>query len=116
MANLVDFDTLYGHRQDAAGFAGALSEFDRAVPDILDCLREDDLLLIMADHGNDPTDQSTDHSREYVPVLCFSPSGKRGVDLGVRSSFSDAGKTVAEYFGIPNSLAGESFLSMVMGA
>lgn len=115
MANLVDFDTLYGHRQDAAGFAKALSEFDSAVPDVLDCLRKDDLLLIMADHGNDPTDQSTDHSREYVPVLCFSPSGKRGVDLGVRSSFSDAGKTVAEYFRISNSLAGESFLSLVMG-
>ena len=115
MANLVDFDTLYGHRQDAAGFAKALSEFDSAVPDVLDCLRKDDLLLIMADHGNDPTDQSTDHSREYVPVLCFSPSGKRGVDLGVRSSFSDAGKTVAEYFRISNSLAGESFLSLVLG-
>lgn len=115
MANLVDFDTLYGHRQDAEGFAAALEEFDAALPRVLSVLRKDDLLLITADHGNDPTDRSTDHSREYVPVLSFSPSGSGGVDLGVRTSFSDAGKTVAEFFGVSNTLAGESFLSLVAG-
>ncbi|MBI4417767.1 MAG: phosphopentomutase [Ignavibacteriales bacterium] len=114
MANLVDFDALYGHRQDADGFARALEEFDEAVPELVASLKEGDLLVITADHGNDPTDASTDHSREYVPLLCFSPSGQHGVDLGVRSSFADAGKTVAEFFGVSNQLAGESFLSMVV--
>lgn len=113
MANLVDFDTLYGHRQDAEGFAAALEEFDSALPRLMAVLGKDDLLIVTADHGNDPTDRSTDHSREYVPVLCFSPSGAGGVDLGVRSSFSDAGKTVAEFFGVSNTLAGESFLPLV---
>jgi len=114
MANLVDFDTMYGHRQDPEGFAKALKEFDAALPEIQRCLRDDDLLIITADHGNDPTDNSTDHSREYVPLLCFSPSGNKGVDLGRRETLADAGKTVAEFFGIRNQFAGKSFLSMVM--
>jgi len=113
MANLVDFDVLFGHRQDAEGFAKALQEFDSSLPAILDCLNEGDMLMITADHGNDPTDQSTDHSREYVPILCSLKGGKKGVDLGIRRTFADAGKTVAEFFGVPNSLAGTSFLSMV---
>lgn len=116
IANLVDFDTLYGHRQDPGGFANALEEFDQSIPEIKGCLGEKDLLMVTADHGNDPTDRSTDHSREYVPVLCYSRTGKQGVDLGVRRSFADAGKTVAEFFGLQTSgsLAGTSFLSMIL--
>jgi phosphopentomutase len=113
MANLVDFDMQYGHRQDPAGFARALEAFDKVLPEILGILSGSDLLMVTADHGNDPTDSSTDHSREYVPMLTFSPSGSKGIDLGVRSTFADAGKTVAEFFQVPNSLSGTSFLSMM---
>jgi phosphopentomutase len=113
MANLVDFDMLYGHRQDPKGFAVCLEEFNRSLPDIQQCLGEGDLLMITADHGNDPTDSSTDHSREYVPILCLAKGGKSNVNLGARSSFSDAGKTVADFFDANNVLAGQSFLSML---
>jgi phosphopentomutase len=116
MSNLVDFDMLYGHRNDPKGFAGAMEYFDSRLGVIIEELRGDDLLLITADHGNDPTTPSTDHSREYVPILCFKKSGKSGVDLGVRKSFADAGKSVAEYFNVDESgvLAGESFLQMIL--
>ena len=114
MANLVDFDMLFGHRQDPEGFAKALREFDLSLPALLDCLKEGDLLILTADHGNDPTDQSTDHSREYVPLLCYARNGKKGVNLGTRKTFADAGKTIAEFFEVSNSLAGTSFLSLVM--
>ena len=116
MTNLVDFDMLYGHRQDPQGFARALEEFDASLPDLLECLRSGDLLMITSDHGNDPTDMSTDHSREYVPLLCYSPSGKRNVNLGVRTSFADAGKTVARYFDLQSTdqIAGNSFLDAVV--
>jgi phosphopentomutase len=90
--NLVDFDQLFGHRNDAAGFYGALREFDRALPSMLSTLREDDLLFITADHGNDPTTASTDHARECVPLLAAGPR-VRAVDLGRRSTFSDLGAT-----------------------
>ena len=112
MANLVDFDMLYGHRQDPEGFGRALEEFDSALPDILSVLNKEDMLILTADHGNDPTDSSTNHSREYVPLLTYNPSGNKEVDLGTRLSFADAGKTVAEFFGVPNGLSGTSFLSM----
>jgi phosphopentomutase len=108
--NLVDFDQLFGHRNDAAGFYGALREFDRALPSILSTLREDDLLFITADHGNDPTTPSTDHARECVPLLVAGPR-VRPVDLGRRSTFSDLGATVAEWFGISFRGRGRSFLS-----
>ncbi|MBI5473317.1 MAG: phosphopentomutase [Ignavibacteriae bacterium] len=111
--NLVDFDTLWGHRNDPEGMARELAAFDRALPRIVETLRDDDVLMITADHGNDPVTPSTDHSREYVPVLCYSASKKVGVDLGTRATFADLGKTVAEYFGVENSLAGTSFLSQV---
>jgi len=115
MTNLVDFDMLYGHRQDAKGMAGALEYFDAALPRILETIQGDDLLLITADHGNDPTDNSTDHSREYVPLLAYGRNGKKGVNLGVRSTFADAGKTVAQYFGVDEpSLAGTSFLDSIV--
>lgn len=113
MANLVDFDMMFGHRQDPGGFAASLSEFDVALPEIRECLEPGDLLMITADHGNDPTDQSTDHSREYVPLLVYGPAARKGIDLGVRRSFADAGKTVLEFFGVENRLSGTSFLSLV---
>jgi phosphopentomutase len=116
MANLVDFDMLYGHRQDAKGYAKALEEFDLKIPEIQKCISDGDLLILTADHGNDPTDQSTDHTREYVPVLCYTTSGKKNVDLGIRNSFADIGKTVAEFFDIAHaqSLSGQSFLTDIL--
>jgi len=116
MANLVDFDMLYGHRQDALGYANALEEFDGKLPEIQKCIGDGDILMLTADHGNDPTDHSTDHTREYVPILCYTTSGKKNVDLGVRSSFADVGKSVAEFFDAPQapSLAGQSFLSALL--
>jgi phosphopentomutase len=107
-ANLVDFDMLYGHRNDAPGYARALEELDRAVPRLLERLRPGDLLAITADHGCDPTTPSTDHSREYVPLLVYAP-GRRGGPLGLRDTFADLGATVAEFFGAPSAV-GKSFL------
>jgi phosphopentomutase len=109
-ANLVDFDQLFGHRNDVAGFHGALREFDAALPSITSRLKEDDLLFITADHGNDPTTPSTDHAREVVPLLA---AGMRVVprDLGERDSFSDLGATIAEWFGLSFRGRGTSFLS-----
>ena len=107
-ANLVDFDQLFGHRNDAAGFYGALRELDRALPSMLDALREDDLLFITADHGNDPTTPSTDHARECVPLLVLGPA-VRPVSLGVLDTFSDLGATVADWLGISFRGRGKSF-------
>lgn len=113
-ANLVDFDQLYGHRQDAAGFAKALEAFDASLERITGAMRPDDLLMITADHGNDPTDASTDHSREYVPILAKLAGTDSGVDLGTRSSFADLGATVLEHLKVPSEgLAGSSFLYLV---
>ncbi len=109
-ANLVDFDQLYGHRNDAQGFYQALREFDRALPSLISPLKEDDLLFITADHGNDPTTPSTDHSRERVPLFAIGPA-VRPVDLGVRRTFSDLGATVGEWLGVSYRGAGSSFLS-----
>jgi phosphopentomutase len=108
-ANLVDFDQLFGHRNDVAGFYGALREFDAALPSITSRLKEEDLLFITADHGNDPTTPNTDHAREYVPLLA---GGMRVVprDLGERDTFSDLGATVAEWFGLSFRGRGKSFL------
>ena len=111
--NLVDFDALYGHRNDPHGFARALEEFDAALPQIVEGLGPEDLLLITADHGNDPTTPSTDHSREFVPLLCLRRSRPAGANLGSRSTFADVGKTIADYFGVPNALTGVSFLTSV---
>lgn len=109
-ANLVDFDVYFGHRNDPKGFAEKLEEFDDFLPALLKNLDESDRLIITADHGNDPTTESTDHSREYVPLLFYSKN-EAGKNLGIRSTFSDVGKTVADYFDINNNLNGESFLS-----
>lgn len=114
MANLGDFDTLYGHRNDPKGFAGALEEFDREIPGILETLSAGDLLILTADHGNDPVTASTDHSREYVPLLCFTPGGQPGNNLGTRRSFADVGKTIAAWLGVDNPLPGDSFMSSLV--
>jgi phosphopentomutase len=108
--NLVDFDVYFGHRNDPEGFAKKLAEFDQFLPEFLSKLDDSDQLIITADHGNDPTTPSTDHSREYVPLLYYR-KGMAGKNLGVRKTFSDVGKTVAEYFGIGNKLNGISFLN-----
>ncbi|MHB1264769.1 MAG: phosphopentomutase [Gemmatimonadaceae bacterium] len=111
-ANLVDFDQLYGHRNDSAGFYEALREFDAALPALLSHLQEDDLLFVTADHGNDPTTPSTDHARECVPLLAFGPA-VRPVALGVRDTFSDLGATVAEWLGVAFRGQGTSFLPQI---
>lgn len=108
-ANLVDFDVYYGHRNDTEGFAVALKEFDDSLPLILEQMDSTDCLIITADHGNDPTTPSTDHSREYVPLLFYKKTSE-GKNLGIRESFSDVAKTVAEFFNVENSLNGVSFL------
>jgi phosphopentomutase len=107
--NLVDFDVYFGHRNDPEGFAAALSEFDNFLPSFLNRLDENDAFIITADHGNDPTTPSTDHSREYVPLI-FYYKKLNPKNLGVRSTFSDVGKTVADFFKVENSLKGKSFL------
>jgi phosphopentomutase len=113
-ANLVDFDTLYGHRNDTAGFAAALRAFDDAVPALLGALREDDLLFITADHGNDPTTPTTDHARECVPLLACGPR-VRASDLGERATFADLGATAAEWLGVGFRGRGTSFLPALLG-
>ncbi len=109
-ANLLDFDQQYGHRNDVPGFYGALRRFDAALPALLSALREDDLLFITADHGNDPTTPSTDHARECVPLLAAGPR-VRPRDLGRRSTFADLGATVADWFGLAFRGRGTSFLA-----
>ena len=111
--NLVDFDMLYGHRNDVEGYARALEEFDARLPEIQQAMRDDDLLMLSADHGCDPGDVSTDHTREYVPVLVWGRRARRGFDLGIRTSLADIGQTVAENFGLKLQ-AGRSFLSEIL--
>ncbi len=115
-ANLVDFDTVYGHRNDVAGYAANLERFDARLPELLAMLREDDVLVITADHGNDPTTPSTDHSREHVPLLVFGPRVKGGVDLGTRATFADLGQSLAENFGVGPLTNGRSFLGALTGS
>ena len=110
-ANLVDFDTLYGHRNDIQGYAANLERFDARLSNLLPRLRRDDLLVITADHGNDPTTPSTDHSREHVPVLVTGQQVRKGVDLGTRATFADLAQTLAEAFAIPRMTHGTSFLA-----
>ncbi|RXZ78234.1 phosphopentomutase [Paenibacillaceae bacterium] len=109
--NLVDFDSLYGHRRDPHGYAGALEVFDQALPELVKQVQEDEVLIITADHGNDPTFAGTDHTREYVPLLVYSPSFGQPRSLGVRSSFADISATIAEAFGVTGTGRGTSFLS-----
>jgi len=109
--NLVDFDTLYGHRNDVPGYARNLEALDARIPEILGALREDDVFLLTADHGCDPSDVSTDHTREHVPLLVRGARVRPGRDLGVRSTFADLGATLADNFGVGPLAAGTSFLS-----
>lgn len=113
-ANLVDFDMLWGHRNDPVNYAKGLEEFDTRLPEILGALQEGDFVLITADHGCDPTTPSTDHSREYVPLLVAGPPIKSG-DLGTRKTFADVAKTISDYFEVNYETVGESFLEEILG-
>ena len=112
--NLVDFDMLYGHRNDVDGYAAALTEFDGQLRKLLPMLKEDDLLFITADHGCDPSTPSTDHSREHVPLLAYGAKIKAAYNLGTRSTYADLAATVAEYFGVKANIAGTSFLREIL--
>ena len=114
-ANLVDFDTQYGHRNDVAGYAANLERFDEQLGRVLDRLGESDLLIITADHGNDPTTPSTDHSREHVPLLVSGQRVRRDVALGTRRTFADLGQTLADNFGVGPLAHGSSFLDALLG-
>ena len=110
--NLVDFDMLYGHRQDINGYAKALTEFDRYLPEITTKMRDDDILVITADHGCDPGDNSTDHTREYTPLIVYGKSVKP-INLGTRKTFADIAATVADYLDVDFKCDGESFLNII---
>jgi phosphopentomutase len=112
--NLVDFDTQYGHRNDVEGYARNLERFDGRLARVLPRLRRDDLLVVTADHGNDPTTASTDHAREYVPLMVTGAQVRRGVDLGTRRTFADLGQTLAEVFGVAPLAHGTSFLREIV--
>lgn len=112
--NLVDYDMLYGHRNDVDGYAKALTYFDGRLTELLMALRDEDLLIITADHGCDPSTPSTDHSREYTPMVAFGRPVKMGVNLGTRTTFADIGATVLDYLGVDGATGGESFLSQIL--
>lgn len=112
--NLVDFDMLYGHRNDVDGYAKALTDFDSYIPEIIENLRADDILMITADHGCDPLTPSTDHSREYTPFILFGSPIKAGINLGTRATFADIGATVLDYFHVPSQIKGNSVLQQVL--
>jgi len=111
--NLVDFDSLYGHRRDPEGYGRALEEFDRALPDLMGAMGKDDLLIVTADHGNDPIHAGTDHTREYVPLLVWSPGLSGTGELADRATFADLAATIADNFGVEYATHGKSFLSLL---
>lgn len=111
--NLVDFDMLYGHRNDPKGYAESLMAFDERLPEIMEKLRDDDILFITADHGCDPTTPSTDHSREYVPLLVYGKKLKENINLGIRDSFADIGATIMAHLNVQGPMAGKSFLNLI---
>ena len=108
--NLVDFDSLYGHRRDPLGYGNAIEEFDRRLPEIMEAMTEEDILFICADHGNDPVHSGFDHTREYVPLLVYGKKLKKNTALGIRDTFADLGATVADYLGTEMPVIGTSFL------
>jgi len=114
--NLVDFDMLYGHRRNVPGYAQALMDFDVRLPEILAALKEDDLLIITADHGNDPSAPGTDHTREYIPILHYGKYVKRGINIGTRNSFADIAATIAETLGIEFDTPGISYYKEILHA
>lgn len=111
--NLVDFDMLYGHRNDAIGYGKALEDFDNRLQEIYNKMTDEDILIITADHGCDPTTSSTDHSREHIPVLVYGKNVKPGVNIGTRETFADIGKTILDFFNVENELVGKSFLNEI---
>jgi len=113
--NLVDFDMVYGHRNDAEGYARALTEFDNKVTEIIGKLKDEDILIITADHGCDPTTRGTDHTREYVPLLVYGKGVKSNINLGTRNTFSDIAATISEYLGLNAQVPGVSFLTDITG-
>lgn len=112
--NLVDFDMKYGHRNDVEGYANALKEFDARIPEIMDNMKDNDILIITADHGCDPFTPSTDHSREYIPLFVYGKQVKIGVNLGIRESFSDIGQTICDMLGLKKLTNGESFKQLII--
>ncbi|KAB3527384.1 phosphopentomutase [Alkaliphilus serpentinus] len=112
--NLVDFDAKYGHRRDAMGYKRALEEMDAKIPEVLEALKEDDIIIFTADHGNDPTYKGTDHTREYIPIVIYGKNIKEGVNIGIRRSFADIAKTIAEILNIPADIEGESFKALIL--
>jgi phosphopentomutase len=114
MTNLVDFDMLYGHRNDVEGFYKALIEFDNYLPEIMENLSDEDILMITADHGNDPTYPGTDHTRELVPLLVYGKKIKSDINLGTRDTFADLAKSVCDFFNIENNLQGKSFYKEII--
>lgn len=112
--NLVDFDSKFGHRRDVKGYKEALEEFDQRIPEIIDAMKQDDILIINADHGNDPTYKGTDHTREYIPVLVYGKNIKSNVNLGIRNSFSDIGATVCDILNIKMPKNGQSFKNDIL--
>ena len=111
--NLVDFDSKYGHRRDPAGYAGAIEDFDKRLPEIYRAMKDEDILILCADHGNDPVHSGFDHTREHVPVMVYGKSIKP-VPLGTRDSFGDIGATIADYLSTEKVSVGESFLSLIV--
>ena len=112
--NLVDFDMLYGHRNNIEGYKEALEEFDSKLPEIINALRDDDLLIITADHGNDPSTPSTDHNREYIPILAYGKNLKQNIDLGIRETYADISATILDLFNLPNLENGTSFKNEII--
>jgi len=112
--NLVDFDSKYGHRRDPVGYGKAIEDFDRRLPEILSAMKPDDILILCADHGNDPVHAGWDHTREYIPVILYGKNIKAGVNLGTRKSFADISATIAEYLAVPKAQIGESFLNLLI--
>ena len=108
--NLVDFDSLYGHRRNPSGYGRAIMDYDGRLPEILAAMKEEDILVITADHGNDPVHSGFDHTREYVPILICGAGVRAGVSIGTRKTFADCGQTIAEYLGVEKTAMGESFL------
>ena len=109
MTNFVDFDSEFGHRRDIPGYAGALEAFDARIPELIQKLRADDLVIFTADHGNDPSWIGTDHTREQVPILIFSPTLSKGA-VGIRNTFADIGESIAHWLGLAPGNHGRSFL------
>lgn len=113
-SNLVDFDMLYGHRNNIEGYAKALEYFDSKLPIIIENMKDTDILIITADHGNDPSTPSTDHSREYIPILIYGKKIKQNINIGIRQTFADIGETILDILNMPLLEVGESFKQQII--